>query len=52
MTPCYVKDGYTAIAIAGNGWGSFQRNICVGCEVSVGMLREEREQWTKSEKEK
>ncbi len=45
MTPCYVKDGELAVAIA-TGWGG-SRRICVGCEVATGLLREEREAETK-----
>lgn len=43
MTPCYVKDGDMAIALATTGWGADRREICVGCEYSIGLLREERE---------
>jgi len=42
MAPCYVKDGDLAATMATIGWGG-ERQICVGCEVATGLLREERE---------
>lgn len=43
MTPCYVKDGDLAVALAITGWGADRgRKICVGCEMGKGLLREER----------
>ena len=42
MTPCYVKDGDLAKALAESGWMAGVREICVGCEINVGLLREER----------
>lgn len=42
MTPCYVKDGDLAVAVATEGWGGGEREICVGCEFGIGLLREER----------
>jgi hypothetical protein len=42
MTPCYIKDGDLAIAIANAGWGAGARKICVGCEYGIGLLREQR----------
>lgn len=45
MTPCFVKDGDLAIAIAKKGWGSGSRKICVGCEHGVGLLLEERQKY-------
>jgi hypothetical protein len=50
MTPCYVKDGELAVAIATEGWGSRARRICVGCEHGTGMLREERAMVTSQER--
>ncbi len=41
MTPCYVKDGDLAVAEVSPGWMP-ERKICVGCEHSIGLLREER----------
>ena len=48
MTPCYVKDGEMAVAIATTGWGSGERRICVGCEHGIGFLREERATYQQS----
>jgi len=42
MTPCYIKDGDLVVVISDSGWGSGQRKICVGCEIGIGLLREER----------
>ena len=38
MTPCYLRDGELAIAIAKTGWGAGERKICVGCEYGIGLL--------------
>lgn len=39
MTPCYLRDGDLAVAIATEGWGAGQRRICVGCEYGIGLIR-------------
>ena len=49
MTPCYLRDGDLAVAEAKEGWGSGVRQICVGCEYGIGLLREEREKFNKEE---
>ena len=43
-TPCYLRDGDLAVALAGG-----VRQICVGCEYGIGLLREEREKFNKEE---
>ena len=39
MTPCYKRDGGMAIAYMDQ---TDKRPICVGCEVSIGVLNEEK----------
>lgn len=44
MTPCYLRDGDLAVALATKGWGAGQREICVGCEYGIGLLKADLEQ--------